>query len=98
MCIGYFVLLDNIRLTRNAVNTLNRVYTDKSIYDVHEHFQHWFIQWNYIFHQYVRESVLSTLTTPTGTFMIGKMYIYFEDCEKNMLKKALKDDWKRMLS
>lgn len=60
-----------IRLTRNAVNTLNRVYTDKSIYDVHEHFQHWFIQWNYIFHQYVRESVLSTLTTPTGTFMIG---------------------------
>ena len=60
-----------IRLTRNAVNTLNRVYTDKSIYDVHKHFQHWFIQWNYVFHQYVRESVLSTLTTPTGTFMIG---------------------------
>ena len=35
-----------IRLTRNAVYVLNRVYTDKSIYDSHGHFTDWFLKWN----------------------------------------------------
>jgi len=60
-----------IRLTRNAVNTLDRVYTDRSIYDNHGHFTEWFLKWNYIFHQYVRESVLSTISRQYGMFSIG---------------------------
>ena len=60
-----------IRLTRNAVYTLNRVYTDKSIYDSHGHFTDWFLKWNYTFHQYVRESMLSAISRPYGTFSIG---------------------------
>ena len=60
-----------IRLTRNAVNTLDRVYTDRSIYDNYGHFTEWFLKWNYIFHQYVRESVLSTITKQYGMFSIG---------------------------
>ena len=70
-----------ILFSRNATDTLNRVYTDRSIYDVYGNFTPWFIRWNYIFHQYVRESTLSTLTAPYGTFMIGRLgsldyYIY----------------------
>ena len=60
-----------IRLTRNAVNTLDKVYTDRSIYDNHGHFTEWFLKWNYIFHQYVRESILSTISRQYGMFSIG---------------------------
>ena len=60
-----------IRLTRNAVNTLDKVYTDRSIYDNYGHFTEWFLKWNYIFHQYVRESVLSTISRLYGMFSIG---------------------------
>ena len=60
-----------ILLTRNATNQLNRVYTDRSIYDTYGHFTSWFIKWNYTFHQYVRESVLSSLTARRGFFAIG---------------------------
>ncbi len=60
-----------IRLTRDAVNTLNRVYTDRSIYNKYGHFANWFLKWNHIFHQYVRDTVLSTITRPYGIFPIG---------------------------
>ena len=60
-----------ILLTRNATNTLDRVYTDRSIYNTYGHFTHWFIKWNYTFHQYVRESVLGSLTASHGVFAIG---------------------------
>jgi len=60
-----------ILLTRNATNTLDRVYTDRSIYNSYGHFTPWFIKWNYTFHQYVRESVLGSLTASHGVFAIG---------------------------
>lgn len=60
-----------ILLTRNAVSTLDSVYTDRSIYDSYGHFTKWFLKWNYIFHQYVRESVLSTISRRYGMFSIG---------------------------
>ncbi len=60
-----------ILLTRNAVNTLDRVYTDRSIYDNYGHFTQWFLKWNYIFHQYVTESVLSTISRRYGMFTLG---------------------------
>ena len=60
-----------IRLTRNAVHTLDRIYTDRSIYNNYGHFMQWFLKWNYIFHQYVRESVLSTISGRYGMFPIG---------------------------
>ena len=70
-----------ILFSRSATNTLNRVYTDRSIFNAHGNFMPWFIRWNYIFHQYVRESTLSALIAPKGTFMIGRLgsldyYIY----------------------
>lgn len=61
----------DILLSTLATNQLDRVYTDRSIYDTYGHFTSWFIKWNYTFHQYVRESVLDSLTASHGVFAIG---------------------------
>lgn len=54
-----------------ATGKLDRIYTDRSIYDIYQHFADWFIKWNYEFHQYVRESKLSSLAPPFGVYTIG---------------------------
>lgn len=71
-----------ILLSTLATNQLDRVYTDRSIYGAYGRFTPWFIRWNYVFHQYVRESVLSTLTHSHGVFAIGRIgsleyFIYY---------------------
>lgn len=71
-----------IIFSTTATNQLDRIYTDSSIYDIHGHFTPWFIRWNYTFHQYVRESVLNTLTHSHGVFAIDHIgsleyFIYF---------------------
>lgn len=62
-----------ILYSKKASNIIDRIYTDKSIFNSHGTFENWFKDWNYIFHQYVREEVLNMMKSSHGTFLIGNI-------------------------
>lgn len=63
-----FILISN-----TAKYILDRIYTDKSIYEKPNRFTNEFREWNYVFHLYVRKDKLASLTAPNGIYMIGSI-------------------------
>ena len=64
-----------IKLSKVANNILDRIYSDRTIFDRSGCFTNWFRLWNDTFHRYVNKNHLDKLTKVEGLLLIGNIGI-----------------------